>query len=149
MEVENPFPPERCNAWDDCQHDGLCHDPSGCGAVGPNMLEEDESADDPDTTILLQSQIEPHGEYLNDIFERAVTAAAKAMIRFPQPNYVLTKVAEEAGEVVKAGVHYAEGRDFTWEDLEGECIQTIAMCFRLLIEGDQVHGVRSPYAESN
>lgn len=71
----------------------------------------------------------------------AMAKAQKAMNRFPQPNYVLTKVAEEAGEVVKAGVHLAEGRDFTPEDLKAECLDTIAMCFRLLIEGDQVHGV--------
>lgn len=33
---ETDFPPERCNAWEDCQHDGICHDPTGCGAKGPN-----------------------------------------------------------------------------------------------------------------
>ncbi len=39
---ENEFPPSRCNAWEDCQHDGLCHDPTGCGAAGPNTLGEGE-----------------------------------------------------------------------------------------------------------
>jgi len=84
-------------------------------------------------------------EYAREIFARATTAAENAMTKFPQPNYVLTKVAEEAGEVVKAGVHFAEGRDFTWADLEGECVQTIAMCLRLLVEGDQVHGITPPH----
>lgn len=33
------FPdPICCTAWEDCQHDGICHDPHGCGAIGPNQL---------------------------------------------------------------------------------------------------------------
>ena len=83
-------------------------------------------------------------KYSQEICQKAIDAAEKAMQKFPQPNYVLMKVAEEAGEVVKAGVHFAEGRDFSWSDLEGECIQTIAMCLRLLIEGDEVIGVIRP-----
>lgn len=83
--------------------------------------------------------------YLEDIFHRALTAQKKAEKKFPQPNYVLTKIAEESGEVVRAGVHYAEGRDCTWEDLEGECVQAMAMIFRLLTEGDKVHGVIPPH----
>lgn len=51
MKLDNPFPPERCNAWEDCNHDGLCHDPSGCGGVGPNNLEEGE-VPDPETTMV-------------------------------------------------------------------------------------------------
>jgi len=82
--------------------------------------------------------------YLQTLHIKAMCATEAAMNKFPQPNYVLTKIAEEAGEVVRAGVHYAEGRDCTWEDLEGEIVQTIAMCFRLLIEGDQVHGIEPP-----
>lgn len=81
-------------------------------------------------------------DYMYDICLKAQARARKAMHKFPQPNYVLTKVAEEAGEVVKAGVHLAEGRDFTWADLEGECIDTIAMCLRLLVEGDEVIGLK-------
>jgi len=30
------FPTSSCTAWEDCNHDGVCHDPSGCGAIGPN-----------------------------------------------------------------------------------------------------------------
>lgn len=30
------FPPSSCNAREDCQHDGICHDPKTCGAKGPN-----------------------------------------------------------------------------------------------------------------
>lgn len=32
-----PFPDEWfCTAWEDCDHDGICHDPKNCGAIGPN-----------------------------------------------------------------------------------------------------------------
>lgn len=86
-------------------------------------------------------------EYLNDIVSRSIGQARRAITKFPQPNYCLTKVAEEAGEVVKAGVHLAEGRDFTHDDLEGEAIDTIAMLFRVLIEGDQVIGLPSTYTQ--
>jgi hypothetical protein len=34
--VVQAFPPASCNAWEDCKHDGVCHDPLTCGAVGPN-----------------------------------------------------------------------------------------------------------------
>jgi hypothetical protein len=84
-------------------------------------------------------------EYLQDIFSRSIGQARRAMTKFPQPNYCLLKVAEEAGEVVKAGVHLAEGRDFTHDDLEGEAVDTIAMLIRVLIEGDQIIGLPSTY----
>ena len=73
------------------------------------------------------------------IFEAKVEAE-KAMRKFPQPNYVISKIAEEAGEVVKAAIHCAEGRE-TAEHLRGEMKQVIAMLYRLWIEGDQVHGL--------
>ena len=82
--------------------------------------------------------------YIDDVLVKATASAIKACTKFPQPNYVLLKIAEEAGEVVKAGVHLSEGRDFTWSDLEGEVIQTIAMCIRLLLEGDQTMGLTPP-----
>jgi len=66
--------------------------------------------------------------------------ALKVMLKYPQPNYVITKFAEEAGEVVKAAVHMAEGRE-TAENLRGEMKQVLAMLFRLWIEGDKVHGL--------
>lgn len=72
----------------------------------------------------------------------AKAEAEKAMRKFPQPNYVITKFAEEAGEVVKAAVHCAEARE-TVENLRGEMVQAIAMLYRLWVEGDQVHGLLS------
>jgi len=70
----------------------------------------------------------------------AKAEASRAMTKFPQPNYVISKVAEEAGEVVKAAIHCAEGRD-TPEAVIGEIKQAIAMLYRLYAEGDQVHGL--------
>jgi len=72
----------------------------------------------------------------------AMAEAMKAMRKFPQPTYVISKIAEEAGEVVKAAIHCAEGRE-TAENVRGEMKQLIAMLYRLWIEGDQVHGMRS------
>lgn len=94
-------------------------------------------------TELFTAPQKPVVDYFSSLVERGKIAAEKAMSKHPQPNYVLLKVAEEAGEVVQAGVHYAEGR-MTWEDLEGEVIQLIAMLNRLMVEGDQVNGVRPP-----
>lgn len=65
------------------------------------------------------------------------------MRKFPQPNYVLLKVAEEAGEVVQAGVHYAEKR-MEWQQVEGEIVQLLAMLIRLVTEGDQINGITPP-----
>ena len=77
-------------------------------------------------------------ELLDDLFHEAKNEAMKAMHKFPQPNYVISKVAEEAGEVVKAAIHYAEGRE-TPENVRSEIKQAMAMLIRLYIEGDQVH----------
>jgi hypothetical protein len=70
----------------------------------------------------------------------AKSAAAAAMAKQPQPNYVITKFAEEAGEVVKDAVHCAEGRQ-SYTALRGEMVQALAMMYRLWVEGDQVHGL--------
>ena len=75
-----------------------------------------------------------------DLVAAAYAEATKAIQKFPQPNYVISKIAEEAGEVVKAAIHYAEKRE-TAENVAGEMKQLIAMLIRLWIEGDQVHGL--------
>jgi len=74
------------------------------------------------------------------LVRQAHAEATKAMTRFPQPNYVISKIAEEAGEVVKAAIHCAEKRE-TAENVAGEMKQLIAMLIRLWVEGDQVHGL--------
>ena len=75
-----------------------------------------------------------------DLLPDAVRAAEKAMRKYPQPNYVISKWAEETGEVTKDLIHMAEGRQ-TADKLRGEIVQSLAMLHRLMIEGDQVHGL--------
>lgn len=77
---------------------------------------------------------------LQALLDDAKAEAEKAMIKFPQPNYVISKVAEEAGEVVKEAIHCAEGRGDI-ANLRTEIKQCMAMLIRLYIEGDQVHGL--------
>ena len=74
------------------------------------------------------------------LVHKAIEEANKAIIKFPQPNYVISKIAEEAGEVVKASIHCAEGREHK-EEVIAEMVQLIAMLYRLWIEGDEVHGL--------
>ena len=83
------------------------------------------------------------GDYFSRLVAAARLSSDKAKRKFPQPNYVLLKVAEEAGEVVQAGVHYAEGRK-AWDELEGEVVQLLAMLIRLVTEGDLVNGIIPP-----
>ena len=96
----------------------------------------------PDPRDAVIARLGPIAEFLPD----AVAAAEKAMRKFPQPNYVISKWAEETGEVTKDLIHMAEGRQ-TPDKLRGEIVQALAMLHRLLIEGDQVHGL-PPLAES-
>lgn len=55
-EALKPFPDEwSCTAWEDCAHDGICHDPKNCGAIGPNHhafygISDDKAATEPDLT---------------------------------------------------------------------------------------------------
>ena len=65
------------------------------------------------------------------------------MRKYPQPNYVLNKVAEESGEVIKEVIHYTEGRG-DWNKVEYELIDNLAMLIRLVTEGDQVIGFTPP-----
>lgn len=82
-------------------------------------------------------------DYFAKLVQEARRRADKAMRKFPQPNYVLNKVAEESGEVIKAVIHYTEGRE-DWLSVEGELIDNLAMLIRLVKEGDQVIGFTPP-----
>lgn len=89
------------------------------------------------------AELEAQNDYFAYLVAMARVSADKAIRKFPQPNYVLLKVAEEAGEVVQAGVHYAENR-MEWGQVEGEIVQLLAMLIRLVTEGDQINGVTPP-----
>lgn len=82
-------------------------------------------------------------DYFAKLVQEARLRADKAIRKFPQPNYVLNKVAEESGEVIKAVIHYTEGRE-DWLNVEGELIDNLAMLIRLVKEGDQVIGFSPP-----
>lgn len=82
-------------------------------------------------------------DYFASLVSAARVRADKAMRKFPQPNYVLNKVAEESGEVIKAVIHYTEGRE-EWSNVEAEIIDNLAMLLRLVKEGDQVIGFTPP-----
>ena len=77
---------------------------------------------------------------IESLLPDAVAQAEKAMRKFPQPNYVISKWAEESGEVTKALIHAAEGRE-TWDNVRAELVDTLAMLHRLMVEGDEVHGL--------
>lgn len=81
--------------------------------------------------------------YIASLLPRAYEAAGKAAQRYPQPNYLIAKLAEEAGEVVRGMIHYAEGR-MMWLEVEDEIVQLLAMLIRLTTEGDQTVGMASP-----
>lgn len=65
----------------------------------------------------------------------AYEEALQASEKYPQPNYITLKIAEEAGEVVKAIIHHGEGRA-PIQDVEKEIIQLLAMLIRYTTEGD-------------
>lgn len=83
------------------------------------------------------------GDYFSSLVDAARIRADKAMCKYPQPNYVLNKVAEESGEVIKEVIHYTEGRG-DWNKVEYELIDNLAMLIRLVTEGDQVIGFTPP-----
>lgn len=75
-----------------------------------------------------------------EIIGEGIAEGFRAMVRFPAPNYTISKFAEEAGEAHKELIHLAESRS-TLDKVRGEMVQTVGMMFRLWIEGDQVHGL--------
>lgn len=90
-----------------------------------------------------QAPVSVPADYFASLVAAARVRADKAMRKFPQPNYVLNKVAEESGEVIKAVIHFTEGRE-EWQNVEGEIIDNLAMLIRLVMEGDQVIGFTPP-----
>lgn len=106
-------------------------------AAGAELVEALEKAQQ------RNAEPEEQNDYFASLVAMARVSADKAMRKFPQPNYVLLKVAEEAGEVVQDGVHYAENR-MKWKQVEGEIVQLLAMLIRLVTEGDQVNGITPP-----
>lgn len=78
-------------------------------------------------------------DLLTALLDDAIYEAGRAASKYPQPNYVISKIAEEAGEVVKEAIHLAEDRGSA-QRVRAEIVQTMAMLIRLYTEGDEVHG---------
>lgn len=93
--------------------------------------------------LQMNSQAEAKADYFDILVDQARTESARAIEKYPQPNYTMLKFSEEAGEVIKAAVHYAERRD-TWVHVEEEIVQTLAMLIRFLREGDGVNKIYPP-----
>lgn len=72
-----------------------------------------------------------HFDVLNEV--------ARARGLHPKPDLLTLALAEEAGEVVQAVLNLREGKPgASREAIRKECIQTMAMCVRLMEEGDPV-----------
>jgi NTP pyrophosphatase (non-canonical NTP hydrolase) len=56
------------------------------------------------------------------------------------PDLLTTAFAEEAGEVIKAILDHRAGKG-PLSDVKKEIVQTMAMCVRLLDEGDPLHSL--------
>ena len=69
--------------------------------------------------------------WVRPVMEELIRARAK----FPSPDHLTLAMAEESGEVVKAMLDLRAGKG-TKAELHAEIIQTMAMCVRLLEEGD-------------
>lgn len=87
-------------------------------------------------------------DYFRSLVAKAEHASKIASEKFPQPNYVALKIAEEAGEVVRAAVHYGEDR-MEWAEVEGEIVQLIAMLIRFVKEGDEVNNIIPPETQGH
>ena len=100
------------------------------------------AATDDRRAAMFHSRLEDPADAIGKLVNESIEAACTAAEKYPQPNYVISKLAEESGEAVKAAIHCAEGREDPSE-VRAELVQTIAMCIRLFIEGDQLHGCPS------
>lgn len=118
-------------------HDTSRHNPNIAGTIKHYFIHTEEFE------ALSHEQSQGHQVFLK-LVDQARERADTAMTKYPQPNYVLTKFAEESGEVVKECVHYAEGRG-NWQFVEHEMVDVLAMMIRLLAEGDHIHGLIPPY----
>lgn len=92
--------------------------------------------------------VDPGMALFASLLAKAKERAIKAAIKFPQPNYVLNKFHEEAGEVGKEVIHYTENRG-DWARVEDEIVDLLAMTIRLLKEGDGVIGFVPPYLKGD
>jgi len=107
------FPPSSCNAWEDCAHDGWCHDQDQCQIKGPAEPDEDDEPapvgeDETGVREALADMLagwryirEHHGDLYGVGWDRAEQKAAAALA--PQPPKAETPAGVgEALNAVKA-----------------------------------------------
>lgn len=83
------------------------------------------------------------GDVADALYRAAQEQAAKACLKFPQPNPLCAALTEEVGELVQAVLHIREGKPGASHDrVFEEAAQVIAMCLRLVTEGDHTLGVK-------
>lgn len=71
---------------------------------------------------------------------------ARARKKFPKPDFLVTALAEESGEAIRASLEvlYSTrlgGGQKARAALVKEIVQTMAMCVRLFQEGDPIHKI--------
>lgn len=60
--------------------------------------------------------------------------------KFPKPTHLTVALAEECGELIKAIAQLREGKG-DYKAVRVELVQTMAMCVRLYLDGDETEGL--------
>lgn len=146
-----PEAPSPCG--EECVHPDHHHAALRAPKAGPGPYQEPTAKEIrdllPNRGPSLEVQVQLHPDlaaHLNQVLEDArtmlpawvrpvVEELARARAKFPSANHRTLALAEEAGEVVKAVLDLRAGKG-TLAELHTEIYQTMAMCVRLLEEGD-------------
>ena len=76
---------------------------------------------------------------MTDLFNEVRAETARARAKFPKPMYTMTALTEEVGELARAVLHTCasnEPNPYAAGEVKKEAIQVMAMCVRLLHDGD-------------
>lgn len=100
------FPPTICNAWEDCNHDGVCHDPQTCGAIGPNAGEPGTQDDQTGNSGKSYSE---KGQHVSGHAERIVTAQPTAyrVVSEPSRSWHFARTRDDAEKIACNLLKYA------------------------------------------
>lgn len=69
-----------------------------------------------------------------------VAEVQKARAKFPQPEYTMTALTEEVGELARACLHQVQASEptpYARDNILKEAVQVAAVAMRLATEGDQ------------
>ncbi|HOV03758.1 MAG TPA: hypothetical protein PLJ34_09550 [Hyphomicrobiales bacterium] len=82
-------------------------------------------------------------DFLGDVF----TEHKRATEKYPRPNPNLAALTEEVGELAKALLHFAEGKEIDWDAVRVEAVQVATMAARCALEGDPTVGATNPMVD--